>query len=165
MIQIEGTYYFSLILSDSFEGMIRIPYRSFRIVSNEQITGAVTFSASEGKKYDSISWYSPYSPSHSGGITTGHLWVDGIFDEFWVEGEGVSEAEVPSYIFRPMQRSLFIRWSRISRSMNLWRRETFRRLMPGSIRRFISMDAFTRQLSFSDAAAGKNLIRGTTWSI
>ena len=101
VIQIEGTYYFNLILSDSFEGMIRIPYGPFRIVSNEEITGAVTFSASEGKQH--ISWYSPYSLSHSDGITTGYLWVDGIFDEFLVEGEGVSVAAPASSMEEAMR--------------------------------------------------------------
>lgn len=89
VVQIEGTYYYNLILSDSFEGTIRIPYGPFRTVSNEQITGTVSFSVSEGKKHDSISWY---SPSRRDGITTGHLWVNGIFDEFFVESGGYSVA-------------------------------------------------------------------------
>ena len=83
VVQIEGTYYCNLILSDSYEGMIRIPYGPFRVVSNEQIAGTVSFSVSEGKQHDSISWV---SPSRRDGITTGHLWVNGIFDEFFVEG-------------------------------------------------------------------------------
>jgi hypothetical protein len=42
-----------------------------------------------GKQHDSISWY---SPSRRDGITTGHLWVNGIFDEFFVESGGDSVA-------------------------------------------------------------------------
>ncbi len=82
-ISVEGTYYFSLLLPDHFEGKIRIPYGPFKDSSTGQISGQISFSTLDGIQHGTISLVS--SPAGDT-IITGYLWMDGIFDKFLIDG-------------------------------------------------------------------------------
>lgn len=83
VIDVEGIYYFNLLLSDSYEGKLRVPYGPLRTASSGQIMGKVSFSTSGENRHGTIA----LGPTPFGSdIITGHLWMNGVFDEIFIYG-------------------------------------------------------------------------------